>query len=121
MPKLSRYLKRTEKAPIEYIDHPKEQERIKLAVKAIEGYVMFSCIAMGLLQMISLTFSSQIPVTEFRYLRTPSKEMVSEATVMYYLRKSIFRFMAQRPDLAITRFILMKQKKPEAFNELQAS
>lgn len=121
MPKLKRYLKKNEKPPIEDISNPQEQEKIQLTVKAIEGYVMFSCIAMGLLQMISLSFSKDIQTKTFRFLRTPSKAIVSEATVMCYLRQNIFRIMAKKPDLSITRFIQDKQEKPEITNDLQAS
>lgn len=89
MPKLKRYLKKNEKPPIEDISNPKEQEEIQLTVKAIEGYVMFSCIAMGLLQMVSLFYSKDIQTKTFRFLRTPSKVIVSEATVMCYLRQNL--------------------------------
>ena len=121
MPKLKRYLKKNEKTPIEEIDYPRDKEKIQLTVKAIEGYVMFSCIAMGLLQMISLTFSKEIQTISFRYLRTPSKVIVSEATVMCYLRQNIFHIMAKKPDLSITRFILEKQERPDITKDLQAS
>jgi hypothetical protein len=121
MPKLKRYLKKNEKAPIEDISNPKEQARIQLTVKAIEGYVMFSCIAMGLLQMVALTFSKEIHTESFRFLRTPSKAIVSEATVMCYLRRSIFRIMAKKPDLSITRFIIEKQERPDISEDSQVS
>jgi hypothetical protein len=121
MPKLKRYLKKNEKPPIEDISNPQEQKKIQLTVKAIEGYVMFSCIAMGLLQMISLSFSKDIQTKTFRFLRTPSKAIVSEATVMCYLRQNIFRIMAKRPNLCITRFIIEKQEKPDISEDLQAS
>lgn len=121
MPKLKRYLKKNEKPPIEDISNPQEQEKIQLTVKAIEGYVMFSCIAMGLLQMIALSFSKNIQTKTFRFLRTPSKAIVSEATVMCYLRQNIFCIMAKKPNLSITRFILDKQEKPDISEDLQAS
>lgn len=121
MPKLKRYLKKNEKPPIEDIRNPREQEKIQLTVKAIEGYVMFSCVAIGILQMISLTFSKEIQTKTFRFLRTPSKAIVSEATVMCYLRQNIFHIMAKTPNLSITRFILDKQEKPDIVEDLQAS
>lgn len=121
MPKLNRYLKKAEKPPIENINSPKEQEKIYLVLKAIEGYVMFSCIAIGLLQMVSLLFSKDINTRSFRYLRTPSKAIVSEATVMCYLRQNIFRIMAKKPNLNITRFISNKQEKPDIYEDLQVS
>lgn len=121
MPKLRRYLKKGEKPPIEEVNHPDEQKRIERTIKAIEGYVMFSCIAMGLLQMVSLSFSQEIQAKPFRFLRTPSKAIVSEATVMCYLRQNIFRIMAQKPHLDITRFIQDKQEEPDCSEDLQAS
>lgn len=94
---------------------------IQLTVKAIEGYVMFSCIAIGLLQMISLTFSKDIQTNTFCFLRTPSKTIVSEATVMCYLRQNIFLIMAKKPNLSIIRFILEKQETPDISKNLKAS
>lgn len=84
MPKLKRYLKKGEVAPIDMITERKEQENIFLAVKAIEGYVQFCCIAMGLLQLLSLNFSKEMQGGTFRFLRASSKAIVSEATVVSY-------------------------------------
>ena len=99
----------------------KERENICLTVKAIEGYVMCSCIAMGLLQLIALRYSHRVPALFFRYLRTPSKAVVSEATVMAYLRKSIFRMFAHCPHLAITQIIKSKQQTPDSDSDWLAS
>jgi|CZCB01.1.fsa_nt_gi hypothetical protein len=112
MPKLKRYSKKGEASPLEQITAEKAKQNIQLTVKAIEGYVMCSCIAMGLLQLISIQFSHSVPALLFRYLRTPSKAIVSEATVMTYLRKFIFRLFALNPRLSITRIIKSKQLMP---------
>jgi len=121
MPKLKRYLKRGETAPIDRITERKERENILSAVKAIEGYVQFCCVAMGILQLLSLKFSKEMQGGAFRFLRTPSKAIVSEATVVSYLRKNIFRIMAKKPDLSITRFIQEKQEGFDITKDLQAS
>ncbi|MEI3615037.1 IS701 family transposase [Pseudogracilibacillus sp. SO30301A] len=110
MPKLNRYLKKGENHPLEYVTNEKDKENIRLTIKAIEGYVMCSCIAMGLLQLIAVRYSSRVPGFFFRYLRTPSKTIVSEATVMVYLRKFIFRMFACNPHLSITKIIQAKQE-----------
>jgi len=70
---------------------------------------MCQCIAMGLLQLVALRFSGRTPGMFFRYLRTPSHTVVSEATVAAYFRKSIFRLFAQNPHLSITKIIKSKQ------------
>ena len=121
MPRLKRYLKKGEAHPIEFVANPKERERIRQTVKAIEGHVMFSCIAMGLLQMVSLSFSNVVQSGKFRFLRTPSKATVSEATVACYLKRNIFRFIAKKPDLNITRFIHEKQEMPDNSTDLWAT
>lgn len=121
MPKLNRYLKKGESHPIEQVTDEKERTRIQLTVKAIEGYVMCSCIAMGLLQLIAVRYSSQVPGLFFRYLRTPSKKVVSEATVMVYLRTSIFRMLARNSHLTITKIIRSKQEISEIDTDSLAS
>jgi hypothetical protein len=109
MPKLKRYLKKGAFHPVEQVADEKERIRILQTVKAIEGYVLCSCIAIGLLQLIAVRYSGRVPGLFFRYLRTPSKTVVSEATVMAYLRTSIFRMFAQNPHLSITKIIRSKQ------------
>lgn len=120
MPKLKRFTKKGEVKPIDKIE--KVKERILSALNAIEMYVMCSCIAIGLLQIIALKFSStELNNKIFRYLRTPSKEIVSEATVACYLRKNIFRIMAKNGDLSITKIIKTKQVDPSFYEDLQVS
>ena len=121
MPKLKRYLKKGEIAPINQVTDNKDQEKIMLTVKAIEGYVQFSCIAMGITQLLSLNFSKEMQTGKCRYLRTPSKTVVSEATVVSYLRQNIFRIMAKKPELNITRFIQEKQESLDSTEDSQAS
>lgn len=110
MPKLNRYLKKGEPHPVEQVTDKKDRTQIQLTVKAIEGYVMCCCIAMGLLQLIAIRYSTGKLHLPFRYLRTYSKKVVSEATVMAYLRKSIFRLFARNTHLPITQIIQSKQE-----------
>ncbi|AHV95625.1 hypothetical protein [Paenibacillus sabinae] len=105
MPKLKRYLRKGEPHPLASVEDEREKENIRLTVKTIEGYVMCSCIAMGLLQLIAVRDSSLVPSLFYRYLRKPMSTIVSEATVMVCLRKSIFRLFAQNPHLSITKII----------------
>ncbi|ETT49748.1 hypothetical protein MKZ24_08535 [Paenibacillus sp. FSL R7-0297] len=109
MPKLNRFLKKEEAHPLEAVQDEQDRRRIEQTVQAIEGFVMCQCIAMGLLQLMALRFSDRTPGLFFRYLRTPSHAVVSEATVAAYLRKSIFRLFTQNPHLSITKIIKSKQ------------
>ncbi|MEI7028426.1 transposase [Paenibacillus sp. y28] len=109
MPKLNRYLKKGEVHPLEQVKDEQDQRRIHLTLQAMEGFVMCQCIAMGLLQLSALRYSGRTPTLFFRYLRTPSRTVVSEATVSAYLRQSIFRLFAQNKHLSITKIIRSKQ------------
>ena len=108
MPKLNRFSKKGEKQPIYEIENRDTQMLILSALKAIEGYVMFSIIAMGLIQIISIKFSGEISKVRFRFLRTQSQNIVSEATVACFLRKNIFWLIEKDRKLAISEIINSK-------------
>ncbi|MNN70227.1 hypothetical protein D3C81_1860650 [compost metagenome] len=113
MPKLNRYLRKEEAHPLEAVTNEQDRQRIQKTIQAIEGFVMCQCIAMGLLQLVALQFSGRTSGLFFRYLRTPSHALVSEASVAAYLRKSIFRLFAQYPHLSITKIIKSKQENAD--------
>ena len=84
-------------------------------------YVICSSIAIGLLQLIALKFSTtELNNKCFRYLRTTSKEIISEVTVASYLRKNIFCIMCKNANLRITKIIKNKQTDPLFYEDLQA-
>ncbi len=112
MPKLKRFSRKSDPNPLESITCPKEQKRIVNTVKAIEGYVMCSCIAIGLQQIISLKYSKELNETPFRFLRTKSRSIVSEATVACYLRRNLFSFISEFKGLSISQLIKAKQVDP---------
>lgn len=110
MPKLERYLKKGDIQPLELVKDKALRRRILQTLKAIECYVMCSTIAIGILQIISIKYSKEIKSSKLRYLRTPSKKLVSEATVSWFLGKNVFRIMAQNPSIPITKIIRSKQE-----------
>ena len=120
MPKLKRYAKKDEPHPLESITDSIERKRILKTIQAIEGYVMCSCIALGLFQMLSMRFSTQVNWSNIRYLRTPSKKIVSKATMSCHLKKSIFHILGKNKDLSITRIIKSKQGDLEFYEDRQA-
>lgn len=121
MPKLNRYLKKGEAHPLEHVKDEHVQRRIRLTLQAMEGFVMCQCIAMGFLQLIALRYSGRVPALFFRYLRTPSRTVVSEATVAAYLRMSIFRLFAQNPHLSVTQIIRSRQEPSDSDADSLAS
>ena len=121
MPKLKRYLRQGEVHPLEQVKRASERKRIRQTLQAIEGFVMCSVIATGLIQLLALRFSGRTPALFFRYLRTPSKAILSEATVMAHLRQSIFRLFSQNRQLSVTQIIRSKQDLPSADADSWAS
>jgi len=121
MPKLNRYAKKGDPHPVEKIKCKEEKELILSTLKAIEGYVMCSCIAMALLQIISIKFSDEINKAPFRFLRTKSNTIVSEATVACFLRKNIIRLITKNSGFTISRIIKEKQSEPWFSDNQQAS
>lgn len=117
MPKLNKYRKKTEGAPLADIEQEKVQQRILNTVKATERFVLCACIAMGLVQMMALTPPIAKTVRKHRYLRTTSGYKVSEATVLEYLRKNIFRLLCLNPTSDISRFILKLQTPEDSNND----
>lgn len=109
VPKLDRYLRKAAADPLEQVKDGQERRRVLKTLKAIEGYVLFSSIAMGITQILCLKYEGKIQVSDFRYLRTPSCQVMSEASMMEYLRRNLFRFMARQEELTITKIISSKQ------------
>ncbi len=112
MPKLNYYQKKGEPAPLECVKGEKPRRKVLEAVRAIEMHMDLSCIAMGILQSLSIRYIGKISSSQIRYQRTPSKGRVSEATLMHYFRKHFFRLLGQEPGLRITQIIQGLQEEP---------
>ena len=79
-------------------------------VRAIEMHMMLSCIAMGILQILSIRFMGKVSPERLRYQRARLRGRISETAVMDYLRKHFFRLLNQSPELRITRIIQEQQE-----------
>ena len=113
MPKLSYYQKKSDPAPMELVKGENARKKVLEAVRAIEMHVALSCIAMGILQSLSVHFIGKVSSSQIRYQRTPSRGRVSEATLMHYFRKHFFCLLGQNPDSRITRIIHGIPKYPQ--------
>ena len=112
LPKLNHFARKGEPDPMTTVLDSHDRRKILNNIQAIEGFVLFACIAMGILQLVSLSDTFAETVIENRYLRTPSNKNPSEASVMYYLRRSFFVFLLNDPDSAITKIIRGRQDQP---------
>ena len=121
MPRLSYYQKAGEAGPLEQVTDEKSRQNILKAVRAIEMHMAQSCIAMGILQSISVSSLGKLSSNQLRYQRTPSKGRVSEAALMAHLRKYFFLFMEKQPELRITRIIRKQQDSSGSYWDSLAS
>jgi hypothetical protein len=112
MPKINKYSKKGSKQPVEEIEDIEKKYLISSALKAIEGYVMFSAIAMGIIQIIAIRYSNDINKISFRFLRTKTDNIVSEATVACFLRKNIFWLINKNKKSMISDIIMSKYSEP---------
>ena len=109
MPKLSYYQKVGEPSPLERVKNERSRKNVLKAVQATEMHMMISCIAMGILQSVSVCSVGELSSEQLRYQRTPSRGRVSEAALMVHLRKYFFLFMEKQPELRITQIIREQQ------------
>ena len=114
-------MKKSEAEPLTKVTDETARKKILETVKAIEMHMALSCIAMGIIQILSVRLTGTVDANEIRYLRTPSEGKLSEATIMYYLRHHIFRLMAKSPELCITQLIHEKQEQSGIYGDSQAS
>lgn len=110
MPKLNRFIKSGEDTLDSLVDD-KGKLLILSTFKAIEGFVLFSCIALGLLQICSLRFADEINRSPLRWLRTRSNRIPSEATTADFIRNSFFRMFRFSDHLSIVRLISSLQSE----------
>lgn len=109
MPKLNRFSKRDELNPLDGITNTIAKEHIVSTLCATEVFVMINCIALGLLQLVSLRFFNQKNHTVLRWLRTPQNLTPSEASVAVFMRKTIFSMFRFLPNLTILQIIQSRQ------------
>lgn len=111
MPKLNYYWKKGTPTSLEQAGSGNSREKILETVRAIEMHMVLSCIAIGILQSLSISLIGKVSSSQLRYQRTPSRERVSEGALMDYLRKHFFRLMGQMPELCITHIIQKQQSE----------
>jgi hypothetical protein len=109
MPVLDRYKKKGEPDPLLSVNCPFDRKNIIAALKATECFAFFACIALGILQMISLKFHDITNPRCIRWLRTYSNPASSEATITVLLRNSFISIFHNPLDLAIFQIISDKQ------------
>jgi hypothetical protein len=90
----------------------KKDEKFKEAVintyNATEGFVMFCCIAIGILQLVALSFTGELNAAPIRWLRTYTSIVPSEDSTAVALRADYCRICDLWPSLGIVSIIRQK-------------
>ena len=107
--KLNHFKKKEEPDQLSKVESKNDRDKILGKIRAIECFVQLCCISMGVLQLVSFHEADIREIDSARYLRTKRRETLSEASVIYYLRRHFFTVMASHPDSAITRIIVKAQ------------
>jgi hypothetical protein len=111
MPKLNRYRKNAEtQSVLNAVDDTRRRKLIMSTVDAINGHVLFACIALGMLQLIGLLFANEV---SSRFMRSKSNPVPSEATVADHLRRNFFSLLCFFPSLTISAIIKSRQIPPD--------
>lgn len=110
LPRLNRYRKKGAPDVLSIVTDKQLRKRILMTVEATERFVFFSCVAMGLVQMMALMPSIAEKAHKHRYLRTQTPGKVSEATILFYLTKNFYRLLLLRPASELSRIIRRAQK-----------
>ena len=117
MPKLNHFRKSSDPDPLEAVTSPFDREKVALAVRAVELYAALSCIAMGILQIISLSF--QWTSSDFGWQRTPTDlNHPSEESIQKYLRDRIGEKIFRNQSSSIGVF-LRDVLDESAFEEIE--
>ena len=90
------------------------RNRIVSSYNAIEGFVMLSCIALGILQMCAVRFAKDLQHFPWRWLRTYSNAVPSEGTVADCLRRSFPGISGECQNLEFLEIIRSKKSPPGA-------
>lgn len=107
VPKLSRF-----KTCVDFseVTGKRERERIVSTMRAVEVFSFMSCIAMGILTILSLQFPSLIWGRFTGWLRTRSSQIPSVETVRSVLQQELWRNIHKVSDDAALSNILKYQK-----------
>ena len=110
MPKLNRYAKKDAPDPVASIKCERARKNITNTVRAIHSFAFSCCVAMGILQMLSLELGASVDWKKVRYLRTYSNNFASEATIREFLRQQIYLQLEKPSQLPIMQIIQSKRK-----------
>jgi ABC-type lipoprotein release transport system permease subunit len=101
---------------LEPVTDKKERVLILKALGATERYVMMNLMATGLLQILALKYSMTLGKSSFCWLRTVSRNIVTEASIHKFLRREFFMQFQKWPHLSILQIIRSRMESDNDSN-----
>ncbi len=111
VPRLKRYRKAGEPSELSQVEDQKEKKAVSDTIEAVERFVLFACISMGIVQLMAQNPVIADKAKKSRYLRTYSECHVSEATIIEYMHKHFFRLLLSSPKSELTQLIKFTQER----------
>jgi hypothetical protein len=112
-PRLKRFAKKGEGDPLESVTDKKERSLILKAFCATERYMMINLMAAGLLEILALKYSAILGKSSFCWLRTASRNIVTEASMCKFLRREFFMQFQKWPHLSILQIIRSRMESDD--------
>ena len=104
--RLNRYKKKEEPSNLALVKGSQERQWVLGTIEATERFVQVACIAMGLIQLMLFHDETDVQaIQDFRYTRTKTPGAISEATMMYYLRRTFLILLAAAPESELMQLI----------------
>ena len=115
VPRLDRFAKRGTPDRLESVTDPADRAAILAAAEAIERYVACSCVALGLLQVLTQSEREDGPVARAVFRRTFRLAAVSVVSLREYLRDRVSGAIGGMHGSEMMRFIRDHQVGPEGY------
>ena len=117
VPKLNHFKKKADPDPLETVQDEDRREKILKTIDATERYVALMCIAMGLVQMMMFNVDNAKEIQAMRYTRSKAEGVISEATMMHYLRRKLLIGFIARPGSYVNEYIQRYKTKDSGTKE----
>ena len=90
-----------------------ERALVLQTINATNMYALICCIAIGILQILSIKFHDGDIKARLRYQRTPAGAYPSPDNIACVLRKMLFLMIAENPNLEISEYVMSERMSEE--------
>ena len=111
--KLDRYASKLDPDNLSEVTDEHERALVLQTINVTNMYALISCIAIGILQILSIKFHDGDFKAKLRYQRTPAGAYPSPDNIACVLRKMLFLLIAENPNLEISEYVMSERMSEE--------